>query len=321
MGALRHSEFLPDEPSRYVPKRVREAPPYAAEPVSRLSRAVQFGIADVPADEDEYVPPTAPRDLDEDRGPIRTAPRHAPAFEGQVAIRPMPERRSFAAEMVPEPQWHERPRFPLGMLLRSGAAIAAASFGALVFVGAVPVPPILSTMIASLGQTAAEATGSSTSGAAGTVAVRPAASEPAPADAPSADPAVGDGVRAVQTVAMAPGSASPLAASTSPTEPTSVAPAMRRLDPDDIEALIRRGEAFILQGDFAAARLMLQRAAEAGDGRAAVMLGATYDPVVLRRVGVVGFKPEPERAREWYERAVALGASEASDRIAELGRE
>ena len=65
---------------------------------------------------------------------------------------------------------------------------------------------------------------------------------------------------------------------------------------------------------------MLQRAAEAGSARAAVTLGATYDPVMLRKVGVVGFKAEPALAREWYERAAALGSPEASNRIAELGR-
>jgi TPR repeat protein len=94
----------------------------------------------------------------------------------------------------------------------------------------------------------------------------------------------------------------------------------RNLDPGEIDALIQRGEAFILQGDFAAARLMLQRAAEAGSDRAALTLGATYDPLMLRKVGVVGFKAEPALAREWYERAAALGSPEASSRLAELGR-
>jgi TPR repeat protein len=311
MRAVRQSEFLSDEPPQYAAKRVRAASAYTAVPASRLSRAAQLGLAEAPAGEDEYAPSAAPRDLDEDRGPIRMAPRHAPEFEGDVAIRQMRERRVFAAEVVPEPQWRERPRFPLGMLLRTGAAVAAATFGALVFVGSVPVPAVLSTTVASLSEAVAEVMGPSTSGASMVAAARPPASEPAPTETPAADPAVGASARDIQTVAMAPWPASPLAMSA---EPPSVAPAMRRLDAEEIEALIRRGEAFILQGDFAAARLMLQRAAEAGNGRAAVMLGATYDPVVLRRVGVVGFKAEPEHAREWYERAVALGASEASDR-------
>ena len=52
--------------------------------------------------------------------------------------------------------------------------------------------------------------------------------------------------------------------------------------------LYKRSEELIVQGDIAAARLMLTRAAEAGDARAAFALGATYDFDVLRKLGVLG---------------------------------
>src|SRR5262245_47415418 len=65
-------------------------------------------------------------------------------------------------------------------------------------------------------------------------------------------------------------------AATSPTAPdqTVASGAVRQLDRDEIAI----GEQFAMVGDFAAARLILQRAAEAGDPRASLSLAATYDP-------------------------------------------
>jgi TPR repeat protein len=63
---------------------------------------------------------------------------------------------------------------------------------------------------------------------------------------------------------------------------------------------------------------MLKRAAEAGNPRAALALGATYDPDMLRKMGVLGFAPDVAQARAWYERAAALGSGEASRRLAAL---
>ena len=58
---------------------------------------------------------------------------------------------------------------------------------------------------------------------------------------------------------------------------------IRRLDRDEVADLMRRGEAFIASGDLASARLVLQRAAEAGDPRAALTLADplrfTNDPL------------------------------------------
>jgi hypothetical protein len=51
-----------------------------------------------------------------------------------------------------------------------------------------------------------------------------------------------------------------------------------QLDQDEIELFVRRGQALISDGDIAAGRVLLERAAEAGDPRAALALAATYDP-------------------------------------------
>ena len=70
--------------------------------------------------------------------------------------------------------------------------------------------------------------------------------------------------------------------------------------------------------DIAAARLVLQRVANDGDGQAAVMLAETYDPAILERLGVYGMAPDIAMARQWYEAAQKLGSTEASQRLALL---
>ena len=97
----------------------------------------------------------------------------------------------------------------------------------------------------------------------------------------------------------------------------------RHLDREEIADLIGRGEKFIKAGDLASARLVLQRAAEAGDQRAALMLAGTFDPIVLEKIGIQGFAPDiiqgfaPDiaLARTWYERAKELGSREAVRRL------
>jgi hypothetical protein len=84
-----------------------------------------------------------------------------------------------------------------------------------------------------------------------------------------------------------------------------------RLEKDELDSLVRRGEDLIRHGDISAARIVFKRAAEAGDTRAALGLGRTFDPAVLRRMGAVGVRPEPDQARYWYEKAAAAGSGEA----------
>ena len=69
-------------------------------------------------------------------------------------------------------------------------------------------------------------------------------------------------------------------------------------------------------GDIAGARAFLERAAEAGDTRALLVLGDTYDPSTLARMGAVGLKGDATRARDYYSRALAAGVTAARDRIA-----
>ena len=91
-----------------------------------------------------------------------------------------------------------------------------------------------------------------------------------------------------------------------------------RLDSGELEMLVKRGNEFIANGDLAAARLLLRRAAEAGSAEAALALGATFDPVVMQRLGAIGTTPDITQARQWYQRAAELGSNAALQRLAGL---
>ena len=101
-------------------------------------------------------------------------------------------------------------------------------------------------------------------------------------------------------------------------EPPAPEPSIHRLDPDAIASLLKRAEALIASGDLAAARLVLRRAADAGDARAAMTLAETYDPAVLEKLGVHGFVPDVAMARVWYEKARKFGSAEAPQRLETL---
>jgi hypothetical protein len=91
--------------------------------------------------------------------------------------------------------------------------------------------------------------------------------------------------------------------------------AVRAFDPEDLRFLTRQGEQFALAGDLVTARVLFRRAAEAGDATAAVALGATYDPDVLAKLGVIGMGADVEKARSWYQKAESQGSAQARQRL------
>jgi hypothetical protein len=97
-------------------------------------------------------------------------------------------------------------------------------------------------------------------------------------------------------------------------------PVIQPIDPEELAMLLKRGHEYLRNGDIAAARLVLRRAANAGNAQAALTLGATFDPIVFGEMGVLGFAADPVQARAWYERAGQLGSSEAARRIERLTR-
>ena len=95
-------------------------------------------------------------------------------------------------------------------------------------------------------------------------------------------------------------------------------PVSLSLASDEIAMLLKRGKDAFSTGDLASARLLLRRAVEAGSAEAALALGATFDPLVIRRLGEIGAAPDAAQARQWYQRAVALGSTTASQPLATL---
>lgn len=102
-----------------------------------------------------------------------------------------------------------------------------------------------------------------------------------------------------------------------PAAPTVQRPAPT-MDREDIAMLLKQGDQLISVGDVAAARVLFERAAEAGDGKAALGLGATYDPAVLTKLGVRGIAPDVEKAQRWYQKAREFGPPEAPTWLAKL---
>jgi general secretion pathway protein A len=86
----------------------------------------------------------------------------------------------------------------------------------------------------------------------------------------------------------------------------------------DTEQLMRRGHALLQEGDVAAARLFFERAAAGGHAPAFTALGQSYDPLELRRLGVIGIKGDAGRALEWYRAANTAGDATAQQRGARL---
>jgi hypothetical protein len=134
---------------------------------------------------------------------------------------------------------------------------------------------------------------------------------------PAASPLAARPPGAPAPVAAAPPAAAPVTAlPPAPVpEPMIAGDSIHRLDPNEIASSLKRADELIASGDLAAARLVLRRAANAGDARAAMTLAGTYDPVILEKLGVHGFVPDVAMARAWYEKAKKFGSAEAPQRL------
>lgn len=123
------------------------------------------------------------------------------------------------------------------------------------------------------------------------------------------------------SASVAPPAAPRAAAPPQALPPPVLSPAGQQLSATEIAALVTRGDAFLSAGDIASARLFYERAADAGDGGAALRLGATFDPTFLDRAGVRGNPGDPAQAESWYRRARDLGDAAAAVRLKNLERQ
>jgi TPR repeat protein len=90
------------------------------------------------------------------------------------------------------------------------------------------------------------------------------------------------------------------------------------IGPEEAEKLYRRAEGLVADGDFAGARLLLERAVEAGHAGAIFMLASTYDPNVLGKVKALGITGEPDKAKALYQQALAAGIEDSNSRLSAL---
>jgi TPR repeat protein len=99
--------------------------------------------------------------------------------------------------------------------------------------------------------------------------------------------------------------------------PAAAAPA-RRLDADELAGLLKRAKNLIAIGDIVSARLLLERAADAQEASAALLLAQTYDPAVLGTPDARSITPDPAMARGWYQKAARFGSVDAQRRLDQM---
>jgi hypothetical protein len=252
-------------------------------------------------------------------------------FEGDLALRELRSRPALDPDSVPEPPAVVGSRKSSYSLLgRLSGAAGLAALAALFMIGTAP------GSLRGAPNAVEEGAQPFWSRLLGASVVREALTPPKPVEQRRAEPASDRPVPMMERFAAATPPAEPPVAAPQPPQaqpqaielpapppvarPAPVAapsfsPPPRTLDRDEIAALYKRGEQLIQQGDIAAARLMFARAAEVGDARSALALGASYDPDVLRKLGVLGVAADPALAREWYSKASSFGSREAAQRI------
>ena len=116
--------------------------------------------------------------------------------------------------------------------------------------------------------------------------------------------------------ATAPAETAPPSLSAGPTAKR--AETARPLPVEQIAMLLARGDAFMQARDIASARLLYERAADAGNGRAALRVGESFDPAFLGRIGVYRNTGDRRLALSWYRRARDLGDTEAAQLLERL---
>src|SRR5436190_23569770 len=247
--------------------------------------------------------------------------RREKPFEGDIAAKHMRERRSLDPVAVPGPPVQQRGA-PAALLARVAGAVGLAALAASLVIGAMPQPlqgaasseaavakPLWSRLFATSAQEPQQLKPE-------TIVPQPVVTERVVV--PAEPVALADRFAAVPVKAETEPAVTPRALQEPPAP--APAPVLRRLDPEEVALLLKRGEVLIAEGDIVSARLMLTRAAEAGEARAALTLGASYDPDMLRKLGVMGVAADAAKARAWYQKAAEYGSGEATRRLEQFAQ-
>lgn len=87
-----------------------------------------------------------------------------------------------------------------------------------------------------------------------------------------------------------------------------------------VAAYMNKARELVRSGNIAAARGLLERAAEGDDSDALFALAETYDPAVLGRWGARGIRADLDMARRLYGRASEKGMRLAGERLLAMRR-
>ena len=285
--------------------------------------------------------PAPPREVDfpmRSERPMNIA-TSAPAdepFDVESAMRDSWESSGLDPVAAPPPPASKLGGMNWSLASRLAGAGGFAAIVALFVVGAIPLPSI--DISVSRDHKDANAAAPAATGNTRQLAAAPPAAPPPAAPMPAAPmPAAAPPAAAPQQtaalpppVAAAPNPA-PAFAAPAPLKPSAVErpvppapkpaaglPEARVLDymsREEIDGLVKRGQDLLTIGDISGGRLLLTRAAEAGDARASFALAGTYDSAVVATLGAVGAFPDPVKARAWYQKAAEQGSTEAARRL------
>jgi hypothetical protein len=273
-------------------------------------------------------------------------------FEGDVAVKDLRERMALGPDLPLEPPVHGGGRSAFGMVGRLAGLVTTAVIAAYGFVWTSTSQPVNSGF--ALAAYEKPAPGEEPDAAA---SFRPAVFRSPPVqaaglkvdmmrprdEAPSADrpqvlapvprPAADggrdltsmprntqtsdDAVRSVVSASADTSLRSSPAAESQPVPPLSTGP---RINDEEVANLLASGRAFLIIGDVTAARLAFRRAAESGDAQAALALGGTFDPLVLKSLGSVGVPADLAKARSWYQKAAEFGSRDAPQRLNQIAQ-
>ena len=248
-------------------------------------------------------------------------------FSGDLAVEDLRRRRSLTPEIVPEPKFlkGDHTRALIALRLSGVMAIAALIAWVVVSLPAMHRQPGNDNVHTAVLPNPADSEQDQLPTATAQSPLhdwRPQANEP------RANGGLEERQSEIATVMAGPVADAIMPATASPSTGSRLERTTAQPDEEEISALIKLAQGFLSNRDISSARLLLRRAAEAGNAAAALSLGETFDPLVIRQLHAIGNKSllfivvtlDPAKAREWYERAAQLGSDAASQHLAKLAQ-
>ena len=240
-------------------------------------------------------------------------------FSGDLAVEDLRRRRSLTPEIVPEPKFlkGDHTRALIALRLSGVTAIAALIAWVVVSLPAMHRQPgndnVHTAVLANPADSEQDQLPTAT-------AQSPLHDWRPQANEPRANGGLEERQSEIATVMAGPVADAIMPATASPSTGPRLERTTAQPDEEEISALIKLAQGFLSNRDISSARLLLRRAAEAGSAAAALSLGETFDPLVIRQLHAIGVQPDPAKAREWYERAAQLGSDAASQHLAKLAQ-